>query len=66
MTGVGVTVGVGVLEGVAGTGVKVARRVTVEGQALAIPVEAFRSRLVLLERGTAKVLAATPGAPIGP
>jgi hypothetical protein len=47
------------------TPVSAARRVTIEGQTLAIPVEAFRSSLVLLERGTAKLLAATPGAAIG-
>jgi hypothetical protein len=41
------------------------RRVSVEGKAVAIPVEAFRSRLVLFERGTGKVLAATPGGAIG-
>jgi hypothetical protein len=37
------------------------RRVTVEGRAVEIPVPAGRSRLVLFERGTAKVLAATAG-----
>jgi len=37
MTGVGVTVGVAVLEGVAGTGVKVARRVAV-GRAVVVAV----------------------------
>jgi hypothetical protein len=40
------------------------RRVTVEGKAVGIPVEAFRSRLVLFERGTGKVLVATPGEPV--
>jgi hypothetical protein len=37
------------------------RRVLVEGRQVEILVEALRSRLVLLERGTARVLAATPG-----
>jgi hypothetical protein len=37
------------------------RRITVEGRSVDIPVAAFRSRLVLFERGTGKVLAATPG-----
>ena len=37
----------------------------VEGRPVEIPVEAFRSRLVLFERGTGKVLAATPGDAIG-
>jgi hypothetical protein len=41
------------------------RRVLVEGKPVEIPVEAYRSRLVLFERGTAKVLAATPGQEIG-
>ena len=41
------------------------RRVLVEGQPVEIPVEAFRSRLVLFERGTGRVLAATPGQAIG-
>jgi hypothetical protein len=41
------------------------RRVVVEGRPIEIPVEAFRSRLVLFERGTRRVIAATPGAPIG-
>jgi hypothetical protein len=40
------------------------RRVSIEGLSVAIPVEAFRSRLVLFERGTRKVLAATPGGAI--
>jgi hypothetical protein len=40
------------------------RRVVVEGQPVEIPVEAFRSRLVLFERGTGKVLAATAGKPV--
>ena len=40
------------------------RRVVVEGRPVEIPVVAFRSRLVLFERGTGKVLAATPGAEI--
>jgi hypothetical protein len=41
------------------------RRVIVEGEPVAIPVAAFRSRLALFERGTGRVLAATPGEPIG-
>jgi hypothetical protein len=41
------------------------RPVVVEGRPIAIPVAAFRSRLVLFERGTGKVLAATPGDAIG-
>jgi hypothetical protein len=40
------------------------RRVVVEGRPVEIPVEPFRSRLVLLERGGGRVLAATPGAAI--
>ena len=43
----------------------VRRRVVVEGQPVAIPVEAFRSRLALFEKGTARLLAATPGETIG-
>jgi hypothetical protein len=41
------------------------RRVFVEGRPVDVPVEAFRSRLALFERGTGRVIAATPGAPIG-
>jgi hypothetical protein len=37
------------------------RRLDVEGRALDVPVPAGRSRLVLFERGTGNVLAATPG-----
>jgi hypothetical protein len=37
------------------------RRVIVEGRPVEIPVEAFRSRLVVFEKGTAKVLVATSG-----
>jgi hypothetical protein len=40
------------------------RRVTIEGRAVDIPVLAGRARLVLVERGTGKVLASTPGAPV--
>jgi hypothetical protein len=40
------------------------RRLIVEGRAVDIPVEAFRSRLVLFERGTGKVIVATPGTPV--
>jgi hypothetical protein len=43
----------------------VRRRVFVEGRPVDVPVAAFRSRLALFERGTGRVLAATPGAPIG-
>jgi hypothetical protein len=42
------------------------RRVVVEGRPVEVPVEPFRSRLVLFERGSGKVLAATPGPTIGP
>jgi len=42
------------------------RRVTIEGKALDIPVLSGRARLVLVERGTGKVLVATPGAPVMP
>jgi hypothetical protein len=42
------------------------RRVEIEGQPIGIPVPAGRSRLVLLERGTRRVLAATPGADVIP
>jgi hypothetical protein len=41
------------------------RRVFVEGRSIEIPVEALRSRLVLFEKGTARVIASTPGAAIG-
>jgi hypothetical protein len=37
------------------------RAITVEGRTIEIPVPAGRTRLVLFERGTGKVLAATPG-----
>jgi hypothetical protein len=43
----------------------VRRRVLVDGKPVDVPVEAYRSRLVLFERGTGKVLAATPGQGIG-
>jgi hypothetical protein len=42
------------------------RRVVIEGKAIDIPVLAGRARLVLIERGTGKVLGATPGAPVMP
>jgi hypothetical protein len=42
------------------------RRVLVEGRPVDIPVEAFRSRLVLFEKGTGKVVAATRGERVGP
>ncbi|MGE5127184.1 MAG: hypothetical protein ACM3PV_12905 [Betaproteobacteria bacterium] len=48
------------------TPVDARRRLTVEGRLVEIPVGAFRGRLVLFERGTGKVLAATPGEPIAP
>jgi hypothetical protein len=41
------------------------RRVLVDGKPVDVPVEAYRSRLVLFERGAGKVLAATPGQGIG-
>ena len=42
------------------------RRVVVEGRPLEVPVEPFRSRLVLFERGTGRVIAATAGERVGP
>ena len=42
------------------------RRVRVDGRHLDVPVLAGRSRLVLVERGTGRILAATPGPPIAP
>ena len=42
------------------------RRVVVGGRPVDIPVEAFRSRMVLFEKGTGKVIAATPGERVGP
>jgi hypothetical protein len=42
------------------------RRLTVEGKPYVVPVDAFRGRLVLFERGTGKVLAATPGDAVAP
>ena len=47
------------------TPVDARRRVTVEGRLVEIPVAALRGRLVLFERGTGKVLASTPGEPVG-
>jgi hypothetical protein len=41
------------------------RRLVVEGRPVDIPVEAFRSRLVLFERGAGRVLATTSGEPVG-
>ncbi|HXK10569.1 MAG TPA: hypothetical protein VMT70_13045 [Vicinamibacteria bacterium] len=41
------------------------RRVVVEGRPVEIPVEGLRSRLALFERGTGRLLAATPGDAIG-
>jgi hypothetical protein len=48
------------------TPVAARRRLTVEGRPVEVPVDAFRARLVLFERGTSKVLAATPGDPPAP
>jgi hypothetical protein len=42
------------------------RRTTVFGKAYEIPVSAYRARLVLIERGTGRVLAVTPGDPVTP
>jgi hypothetical protein len=46
------------------TPVDARRRMRVEGRAVEIPVAAQRSRLVLFERGTGRVVAATPGGPV--
>jgi hypothetical protein len=43
-----------------------ARRVTIEGRPLDVVVPAGRARLVLVERATGKVLAATPGGAVRP
>jgi hypothetical protein len=40
------------------------RAVTVEGRRLEIPLPALGARLLLFERGTGKLLATTPGAPL--
>jgi hypothetical protein len=40
------------------------RRVFVEGKPVDVPVEALRSRLALFERGTGRLIAATPGAAV--
>jgi hypothetical protein len=42
------------------------RRLVVEGHAFEIPVAAGRTRLVLFERPSARVLASTPGPPVTP
>jgi hypothetical protein len=42
------------------------RRLTVEGHAYEIPVPSGRTRFVLFQRGTAKVLASSPGQPVLP
>ena len=42
------------------------RRVVVEGRPIEIPVEGLRSRLVLFERATGRVLASTPGERVTP
>jgi hypothetical protein len=47
------------------TGEDARRTVRVEGRSVAIPVPAGRTRLVLFEHATGRVLAATPGGPIG-
>jgi hypothetical protein len=46
------------------TPVDARRRMRVEGRAVDIPVPAQRSRLLLFERGTGRVLVATPGEPV--
>jgi hypothetical protein len=48
------------------TPVAARRRVRVEGKAYEIPVAALGARLVLLERGTGRVLAATTGETVNP
>jgi hypothetical protein len=40
------------------------RRLRIEGRDVEVPVAAGRARLVVFERGTGRVVAATPGAPI--
>jgi hypothetical protein len=42
------------------------RRLTLEGRPVEIPVDALGARLALFERGSGRLLAATPGAPITP
>ncbi len=42
------------------------RAVVVQGKTVQVPVEALRSRLALFERGTGRLVAATPGEPIAP
>lgn len=46
------------------TPVAARRRLIVEVRAFDVPVGAGRARLVLLERGTGRVVAATPGDPV--
>jgi hypothetical protein len=41
------------------------RRLTVAGKPVLVPVPALRARLVLFERASGRVLASTPGEPIG-
>jgi hypothetical protein len=48
------------------TPVDAIRRLVVEGRALDVPVLAGRARLVLIERGTGRVLVATAGPAIEP
>ncbi|HET8645562.1 MAG TPA: hypothetical protein VFO85_08755, partial [Vicinamibacteria bacterium] len=43
-----------------------ARRLGVEGRTVTVPVPAGRTRLVLFERGTGRVVAATPGRDVKP
>ena len=42
------------------------RRLKVERRAFDVPVGAGRARLVLFEKGTGRVIAATPGDPVKP
>jgi hypothetical protein len=42
------------------------RRVSADGRAFDVPIAALGSRLVLVERGTGRVVASTPGDPIAP
>jgi hypothetical protein len=42
------------------------RRLSVEGHAFDVPVGAGRARLALVEKGTGRLLAATPGDPVKP
>jgi hypothetical protein len=42
------------------------RRVAADGRAFWVPIGAGRARLVLVESGTGRILAATPGDPVRP